>query len=160
MHDPRPLEPDWVTDTRPQPSGLIEWSTMRVLWNPETKKREARTEYHEGVPLQFFKYISTLLNSISIENAEITIDASQVALPYQLSPRWYDVAKLPDDHYCIDWGLKYNIGDYDSDDEEVGTSSFDLVSWLAYVIENHGKCVVDLQDYDPTPQYSEIGSMF
>jgi hypothetical protein len=160
MHDPRPLEPDWATDTRPQPSGMVEWSTMRVVWNREIKKRESRTEYHEGTPLQFFKYIGTLLNSPSIDNAEITVDASQAILPYELTPLWYDTKGSIDDNYRIDWGLKYNIGNYDSDDEEVGTSASDLASWLAYVIENYGKCVVDIQDYDPTPQYMEIGSMF
>lgn len=160
MIDPRPIEPDWVTSRQPEPSGMVEWSTMRVEWNRELKKNEHRTEYHEGTPQQFIDYIGTLTSSVCVENAEITVDASQVNLPYDVPANWYNSDKVPDDHYRIDWGIKYNVGDYDSDDNETGTSAYELVSWIAYVLEKRGKCVIDLQDHDPTPEYMEIGSMF
>lgn len=158
--DPRPLEPDWVTDMRPEPSGIVEWSTMCVEWNRELQKCERRTEYHEGTPQQFIDYVSTIAGSPCIGNAEITVDASQVNLPYDTPANWYNSDKVPDDHYAIDWGIKYNVGDYDSDDKEVGTSAYELVSWIAYILEKRGKCVIDLQEHDPTPEYMEIGSMF
>lgn len=151
MNDPRPLQPDWATSMHPLPSGLVEWSTMRVKWNSEQKQRERLTEYHEGTPQQFIDYIGTLTSSVCIDNAEITVDASQVDLPYDVPANWYNSDKAPGDHYPIDWGIKYNVGNYDSDDEEVGTSAYELVSWVAYILEKRGKCVIDLQDYDPTP---------
>lgn len=157
--DPRPLEPDWVRSMRPDPSGLIEWSTMRVKWNPELKQGEQRTEYHEGTPDEFIKYVCAIINSPCINNAEITLNAAQSTLTESEARKLHYSAKIPYNHY-VDWGIKYNIRDYETDDEETGSDPDELISWLVYVIENSGKSVVDLQDHDPTPVYMEIGSMF
>ena len=157
--DPRPLEPDWVRSMAPEPSGLIEWSTMRVEWNRVMKAREKRTEYHEGTPYQFIQYICTIINSPCINNAEVTVDATQATILESDCSTLYHSAKIPYNFY-IDWGIKYNLNDYPTDNEEVGTDPDELISWLVYIMQNNGKCVVDLQDHDPTPRYSEIGSMF
>lgn len=153
MTDPRPLEPDYVRDMRPQPSGLVEWSTMRV------EQREKRTEYHEGTPAQFIKYICSILNSPCINNAEITLDASQATLAESDSRVLYNTAEIPYNFY-VDWGLNYYTPDYKDPDEETGADPDELISWLVYVIEKNGKFVLDLQDHDPTPRYMEIGTMF
>lgn len=158
MIDPRPMEPDWVTDTRPEPSGKVEWSTMRVVWNRQIKKNERVTDYHEGTPKQLVEYLDTLANSPCIDNAEITINAAQALLPASTPPQWYNLKHI--NNHCIDWSIKYNVGDYDSDDQETGYDPDELISWVAYVIEKQGKCIIDLSDHDPTPQYMEIGSMF
>ena len=159
MSDPRPLEPDWVTSTRPEPSGILEWSTMRVEFNPQLKIREQRTEYHAGTPAQFIAYVCSIINSPCINNAEITVDASEANILGCDSLALCRVAKIPYNFY-VDWGIKYNLFDSDVDGEETGSDPDELISWLVYVIENDGKCVVDLQDHDPTPRYMEIGSMF
>ena len=157
--DPRPLEPDWVTDTTPEPSGLIEWSAVRNEWNRELKMREERKEYHEGTPMQFIGYICGVMNSPCINNVEITVDASQAAILESDCKALYLAAKIPYNYY-VDWAVKYNLNNYDTDTEEYGSDPDELISWLVYVIENDGKCVVDLSDHDPTPRYAEIGSMF
>lgn len=154
MHDPRPMEPDWVTSTRPEPSGLVEWSIMRP--QPQGKRQ---TEYGENTPVQFIEQVCNLISSISINWAEITVDASQAVVPNTAPVTWYNTSAIPSNWY-VDWGIKYSLPDYKNDEEEVGSDPDELISLIAYVIENGGKCTIDIQDHDPTPRYSEIGSMF
>lgn len=148
--DPRPLEPSWVTDLTPGSSGMVEWQTARRLWNKELKKYEKHTEYFEGTPAEFIKYVCSTISSVSIGNAEIIVDASQSIVSSCDSSRWYDINDIPH-NFWIDWGISYNLNNYPEDENEVGTDPYELISWVAYVIENNGKCIIDLQDYDPTP---------
>lgn len=148
--DPRPLEPHWVTDMSAPPSGLVEWSVMRTHWNKELKTRQKTTEHYEGTPTQFIKYICNILRSVYIENTEITIDASQAALPYSISSRWYDPNDIPMTS-LIEWAIDYNLDNYPEGEKDAGFDPHELISWLAYVLENNGKCIIDLQNCDPTP---------
>jgi hypothetical protein len=153
MIDPRPMEPDWVSDLRPEPSGLLEWSTMRVTWSRELQANEQRIEHHEGTPSQFISYVCGIINSASINNAEITVNAAQSTATESDCMKLYLEAEIPY-NFNVDWGLKYNNTDYATDNEETGSDPDELISWLVYVIQNNGRCVIDLQDYDPTPRYS------
>ena len=44
--DPRPLEPDWVS--QPEPNGLVEWQVIKTRWNSDEKRYIQTSEFCIG----------------------------------------------------------------------------------------------------------------
>lgn len=154
-----PMEPDWVTASSAEPSGMVEWSTQSFSYSKQTKKNEARTEYHRGTVEQLLRYIGTLTLSPALEDLDITIDATQCTIDERPRAGWNDIKHLPD-HIGIYWKATYSTPDCSILDENEGTMSSELIDLIAHVAAEHGKCELALGPHDPTPQYMEIGSMF
>lgn len=152
--DPRPLEPDWVRDMRPEPSGLIEWRVHTRQWNSELKMYDNRTEYHEGTPLEFLQNVGIRTMSGAFEPCEITADARQVtSVPDNVSNVKH--------HHGNDlfWRIKYDREDGGGGEED-GTCLYEFMDWLIYLMKEKVVFELDLDIVDPTPAYMEIGSMF
>lgn len=157
--DPRPLEPEWVTSMQPTASGMVEWSAQTVEYNKQFKKRLTRTAYNRGTPENLLTYIGSLTISPALEDIDITIDASQVTNTGKPASGWSHIKHLHD-HMAIYWRACYSTPGVLIKDEEEGTQASDLIDMIAYILEEKGNCVLQLGPYDPTPEYSEIGSMF
>ena len=155
LTDPRPMEPDWVI--KGEPSGIIEWRSTRTQWNKELKKTDVRIEYHEGYGVDLLRYISSLTVSPAFEPVVIDFNASQStghsltnklkALNYSEYPVYF-------------WKIEYHHPDYTTPSEESGTDIFELLDWMASLIEDGTTGTLELDYHDPTPEYMEIGSMF
>lgn len=154
--DPRPMEPAWVAEH--EPSGLVDWKTERLHWSREHKCREIRTEYHEGRALELISYIGGLTLSPAFEPCCVIVDASQAVMPQTNPPAWYNVKHSEEN--IFGWSIKYTTPDCSIESHETGTDVSELMGWVAYLLEQNAIFTLDLEIDDPTPQYSEIGSMF
>lgn len=152
--DPRPLEPEWVRSMRPDPSGLVEWCVVTRHWNKTLKMYDSRTECHEGTPLQFLSYIGGRTLSGVPEPCMIVADTRQAL-------------NVPDNainiKYCEDgtmyWSLEYSRDDGGGGNED-GSDISELLDWMVYLTKEQVTFTLELDELDPTPEYSEIGSMF
>lgn len=152
--DPRPMEPDYVRDMRPDPSGMIEWRVYTRHFDHESKMYESRTEYHEGTPLEFISHVAHRTLSPIFEPCDITADARQVTnVPDSL----LKVKHLDDG--TLYWRVKYEREDGGGGEEE-GSDMCEGMDWLIYLMKEQVKFTLDLDVVDPTPAYMEIGSMF
>lgn len=148
--DPRPMEPVYDGEL----SGEINWIEQATLWDRYLKKFVTHRNYHSGGPDDLLKYIERITLSFNIENVEINVDASESIgrpdlkkLKATTCPRLY-------------WIVRYNLGNSDKDTIEEGIDVDELYEWIAYLVDERGTFSIDISEYDPTPQYMEIGTMF
>lgn len=154
MYDPRPLEPAWVSE--PECPDTAEWVVTRRKWNKETRKHDLTKAYGEGSMGALLRAVADIIKSADPE-CEIQIDASNMAeridRPARLADYGIDLGNV----YlsCLAWKI-----DPSGILDDVGTDLYELLDSIQYLAEKGEKFTVDLEYDDPTPWYSEIGSMF
>lgn len=142
--DPRPLEPNWVTSSRPGLPDRAEWTVVRQRWNRETRQYDTTTVSGDGNALAFMTVLAAILNSRDFE-CQITVDASGI-IPDD------DVRKLPNLKYpsgydlCLFWSINPVLGE-----EETGTCTDELFSWVEYLLNEQKAFEIELSLDDPTP---------
>jgi hypothetical protein len=152
--DPRPLEPDWVRDAGPEPSGLIEWQVITRHWNKKILKYEVEIEHHEGTPKQFLDHIGIKTIAAAYGEFTLKVDARQA----MNVPKGYSDVKHRENN-DIYWVLDYNIEDGRGGSEE-DSDVDELMGWMIYLMNEKAVFKVELDFNDPTPAYLEINSMF
>lgn len=147
--DPRPLEPDWVTDTSADYPDRAEWTVIRRPWNRETRRHDTVTVSGDGNTRAFLNVLAAILNSRDYE-CQITVDAAGI------KPRPLGVVTHKLEHLDFDYPTGYDLGIFWSvrpvlGEEETGTCTDELFSWVEYLLKEQKAFEIDLSVYDPTP---------
>jgi len=150
LTDPRPLEPAWVTDRTPEPSGKVDWQTATTRWSRESRTYETEFQYNRGEPEELLHYIGGLTLGFSVETITVEIDASQVTDP----PADSINVKHRDDNL-----LYWTIENPEGLDEE-GSDLDELMGWLIYLMRENATFRLTMDVADPTPQYTVIGELY
>lgn len=144
--DPRPMEPAWVGET--EPSGSIEWTINRRKWNKETRKYQTLTETCQGTALDFMRQVGDVTLSADPE-CWFDVDASQASIPSTTPPVWYQVEHCQGQH--LYWAVDYKSQKYTDSTKEEGTDIYELMSWIAYMMEEGNSFTLEIEWVDPTP---------
>lgn len=153
MIDPRPMEPAWVTDMRPEPTGLAEWTIYRDRWSKAEQRYIQTRSNCEGSIHNLLTNLAEILASGDPE-CWIKVDAEQC------NPGKVDYTKIPNlPGYLATSGLFAKVVYSESNCEEFTDMDEFLheVEWAASELRQFR---IELDWYDPTPDYSEIGTVF
>lgn len=144
--DPRPLEPDWVTTTRPGLPDLAEWTVIRRPWNRETRRYDTVTISGDGNALAFLNVLAAILNSSDFE-CQITVDATGIIPREEGTKSQYLQFTWPTSYDLgLFWSIRPVLGE-----EETGTDVDELLSWVEYLLNEQKAFEIDLSVDDPTP---------
>lgn len=153
MIDPRPMEPAWVTDMRPEPSGLAEWTIYRDRWNKEEQRYTQARSSCEGSIYNLLTNLAEILGSDDPE-CWIKVNAEQCI------PEPTDHTRIPNlpDYSAIS-GLFARVT-YDDDNREEFTDMDEFLAEVEWAASECKQFQIEMDWLDPTPDYMEIGTMF
>lgn len=143
--DLRPLEPDWVTSTRPELPDLAEWTVVRHPWNRETRRYDTVTVSGNGNSNAFLNVLAAILNSNDFE-CQITVDATRID-PDAIYPPQLNKINYPESYdLCLFWSIRTLLGK-----EESGYDVDELFSWVQDLLVTQQAFEIELSVDDPTP---------
>ena len=153
VYDPRPMEPDWVRFDQGEQPGPLDWHVRQRQWNRAIKKYEWLENCGSTIEELFAVLDYLMINQIE---AEVTVDATDMGEP----------EKIPSIKTCLFYKAK--VEDFTglhhvmtaSDCVDDTTSNDEALFFVEQAIYNREKIMLEINQYDPTPSYMEIGTMF
>lgn len=153
MTDPRPMEPAWVTDMRPEPNGLVEWQIFRDRWSNEDKRYKQTRSDCEGSVYNLLTNIAEILGSNDPE-CWIRVNAEQ-CIPGPTNRSY--IPDLP--NYAAISHLFARVT-YDESNHEEFADMDEFLGEVEWAASECRQFQIEISWIDPTPDYMEIGTMF
>lgn len=142
--DPRPSEPDWVS--APDLPNRAQWTIIRRPWNRKTKQYDTVTVTNDGGIHACLDELAAILISRDFE-CQITVDATNINFDDGFPLIYHCPDNLPSGYDLgLFWSIRPVLGE-----EETGTCTYELFSWVEYLLEKQKAFEIDLSVYDPTP---------
>lgn len=139
--DPRPLEPDWVSEA--PPVDLVTWRATYTHWDAQSRSTNHTISNGSGDSYEFLEFIAKLLKTGRFCHT-IHVNASQSG---GVDSSLLATLDYPSGINSAAWWSVSNV----LESTEEGLDADELFDWLVYQLSGNKCFTLNLSDYDPTP---------